>query len=107
MTDDLDYQFIEANLAFILKELEAQPQVGSYYPTTALSYQDQMAQIREFIEVAGEYGLAYEYINGALEQFPFAISGQAAIKLLEVGLLMGFKSELECDRRFDRRSSDR
>jgi hypothetical protein len=105
MTDDLDYQLVEANLAFILNELEAQPQVGRHYPTTALSYEDQMAQIREFIEVAGEYGLAYEYINGALEQFPFSISGLAAIKLLEVGLLMGFKSELDCDKRFDRRSS--
>ncbi|WP_354678907.1 hypothetical protein [Cupriavidus plantarum] len=97
--DDL----IEANLLFVLKELEDQPEIAAYYPATTLSYEDQMAQIHEFIELAGEYGLAYEYIGGALESFPFRLSGTAAIKLLEVGLLMGFKSELESDNRFDRR----
>lgn len=97
--DDL----IEANLLFVLNELEGQPEIAAYYPATTLSYEDQMAQIREFIELAGEYGLAYEYISGALESFPFKLSGAAAIKLLEVGLLMGFKSGLESDKRFDRR----
>lgn len=40
---------------------------------------------------------------GALEIFPFKLTGLAAIKLLEVGLLMGFKSDQEVDRLFDRR----
>lgn len=68
-----------------------------------LSYSDEMAQIREFIEIAGEYGLAYEYINCALERHPYKIYGKIAIKLLEVRLLMGFKSGRENDKRLDRR----
>ncbi|WP_432258813.1 hypothetical protein [Cupriavidus sp. TMH.W2] len=97
------HELIEANLLFILSEMVSQPEVAAYYPTTTLSYEEQMAQIREFIEMAGEYGLAYEYIVCALESFPFKISGAAGVKLLEVGLLMRFKSELHSDQRFDRR----
>ncbi|AZG14884.1 hypothetical protein [Cupriavidus pauculus] len=103
MTTLSNNDLIEANLLFVLNELEGQPEIAAYYSTTTLSYEEQMAQIREFIELAGEYGLAYEYIGGALESFPFRVSGAAAIKLLEVGLLMGFKSELDLDKRFDRR----
>jgi hypothetical protein len=106
MTNTIEWKLADDNLTLILRELEAQPQIGKYYPPTAMSYGDQVAQIREFIDV-GEYLLAYEYINGALEEFPYSISGKAAIKLLEVGLLMGFKSELERDRIFDRRPSRR
>jgi hypothetical protein len=62
-----------------------------------------LAQIHELIADAGEYGLAYEYIVGALESIPFNVSGAAAVKLLEVGLLVGFKSEQDRDKRFDRR----
>lgn len=103
MTTLSNNDLIEANLLFVLNELEGQPEIAAYYSTTTLSYEEQMAQIREFIELAGEYGLAYEYIGGALESFPFRVSGAAAIKLLEVGLLMGFKSERDLDKRFDRR----
>lgn len=38
-----------------------------------------------------------------LEVFPFKSSGKAAIKLLEVGLIFGFKTELDSDIGFDRR----
>lgn len=98
-----DSELIETNLCVVLNEMEAQPEVGQYFPPNTLSYGDLMAQIREFIDQAGEYGLAYEYINGALETIPFKLSGKAAVKLLEIGLLMGFKSGLERDKRFDRR----
>lgn len=100
-----DSELIESNLSFILSEMEGQPEIAQHYPPDALSYEDQIVQIHEFIDLAGEYGLAYEYINGALESLPFKISGEAAVKLLEVGLLMGFKSSLDRDKRFDRRSS--
>ena len=103
MTNLLDHQLIDANLTLVLNELEAQPEVAQFYPPTVLPYKAEMAQIREFIDQAGEYGLAYEYINGVLKSFPFSLSGKAAVKLLEVALLMGFKSERECDKRFDRR----
>jgi hypothetical protein len=38
-----------------------------------------------------------------LESYPFKISGPAAIKLLEVGLLMGYKTERPEDALFDNR----
>ncbi|MEM5342291.1 hypothetical protein [Paraburkholderia azotifigens] len=103
MTNQSDYEFIESSLMLVLEEMEKQPEVGKSYPSGGMSYGDEMAQIREFIEFAGEYGLAFEYINRALEQFPYTISGKAAVKLLEVGLLMGFKSDSAKDERFDRR----
>ncbi|RQM47300.1 hypothetical protein EHZ19_14435 [Paraburkholderia bannensis] len=98
-----DHEIIEANLIVVLDEMERQDEIEKTYLPGELSYGDEMAQIREFIEIAGEYGLAYEYINCALERHPYKISGKAAIKLLEVGLLMGFKSGRENDKRFDRR----
>lgn len=97
------YKIIENNLLFVLEELEKQTEVAKSYPQTVLSYKDQMAQIREFIDIAGEYGLAYESIVGALELFPFKVTGAAAVKLLEIALLMGFKTEREEDKLFDRR----
>jgi len=100
-----DSELIETNLGIVLSEMEAQPEVARHFPPNVLAYGDLMAQIHEFIDLAGEYGLAYEYINGALETLPFKISGNATVKLLEVGLLMGFKSGLDRDKRFDRRSS--
>ncbi|HEY1996820.1 hypothetical protein [Paraburkholderia sp.] len=103
MTNQSDHEIIEINLMLVLEEMEGQPEVGNSYPPDGISYEDEMVQIREFIDLAGEYGLAFEYINGALERFPYRISGKAAIKLLEAGLLMGFKSENDEDKRFDRR----
>lgn len=83
--------------------MEGQPEVARAYPPNAMKYEDKMAQIREFIDLAGEYGLAFEYINSALERYPYKVSVKAAVKLLEVGLLMGFRSESDKDSRFDRR----
>lgn len=103
MKKQIGCEIIESNLMLILEEMEGQPEVGRSYPPDVMPYEDEMAQIREFIDLAGEYGLAFEYINGALERFPYRISGKAAIKLLEVGLLMGFKSESDEHKRFDKR----
>ncbi|RMV01494.1 hypothetical protein ALP19_102237 [Pseudomonas syringae pv. tomato] len=38
-----------------------------------------------------------------LERLPFKLSGRASVKLLEVGLIFGFKTEMEADMKFDRR----
>lgn len=42
--------------------------------------------------------------SSKLETLPFRLSGAAAVKLLEVGLLFGFKTERHQDARFDVRS---
>ena len=97
-----DSALIDANLIFIVQEMKAQPEIAQSYSPATLSYDHQMDQICEFIDT-GEYGLAYEYIIGALGCSPFKMSGAAALKLLEIGLLMEFKSTLEGDKRFDRR----
>ena len=98
-----DYQLIESNLSFVLAELGSQPEVASFFPAKSLSYQEQIDQLSEWVDDAGEYGLVYENVVSMLEVFPFKLSGKAAIKLLEVGLIFGFKTESESDKGFDRR----
>jgi hypothetical protein len=61
-----------------------------------------MKQIREFVEV-GEYGIAYESMVADIEALPFVLSGKAAVSLLELGLLFGYKTDRDEDREFDRR----
>lgn len=63
--------------------------------------EEQLEQIREWIEDANEYEIAYELIVCLLEQFQFQLSGGAAVKLLEVGLLMRFKTDKAEDEEFD------
>lgn len=94
---------IEANLSIVLNEIRQQPEVGTTFPSEMLTYDEQVEQIREYIEDAGEYGIAYESLVSLLEGFSFRLSGHAAIKLLEVGLLMRFKSEQPRDAAFDSR----
>ena len=62
-----------------------------------------MGQVREWVEDVGEYGIAYELLVSMLEEFPFQLSGQVAVKLLEAGILMRFKTEQPQDARFDSR----
>lgn len=95
---------LQRRLLCVLQELEHQRNVASTYSEKFLSYADEMSQIREFIDVAGEYGLAYEYLVGAIELHPFVLSGKAAIALLELGLIFGFKTDGKEDKLFDRRN---
>lgn len=97
------YQLIEKNLSFVLAELGSQPKVASFFPPESLCYQEQIDQLSVWVNDAGEYGLAYENVVSMLEVFPFKLSAKAAIKLLEVGLIFGFKTELDSDTGFDRR----
>jgi hypothetical protein len=91
------------NLFVLLTEIRGQAEVGTLFPSELQSLPEQVEQIREWIEDVGEYGLAYESFVSMLEQFPFQLSGGAAIKLLEVGLLVHFKTELPGDAQFDSR----
>lgn len=52
-------------------------------------------KICEWLDPAGEYGLAYEFLVSLLESFDLKLSGNDVIKLLEVGLYFGFKFEGE------------
>jgi hypothetical protein len=101
-----DANSIKERLRRLLSEMREQSQLASYFGGESLSFEEEMEQIREFIEDAGEYGIAYESIVSALEDIPFKISGKAAVNLLEVGLLLGYKTEKPSDRPFDRRRTE-
>jgi hypothetical protein len=96
---------IESRLLCILNDLERQVSVAANYPSGALSFTGEMLQVREYIEVAGEYGLAYETLVATIEVNPFVISGKTAICLLELGLLFGYKTTRPEDSLFDRRKT--
>jgi hypothetical protein len=83
---------IETGLLCILGELETQPEIAAHFPNDIMPYNELMQQLHEWITDAGEYGIAYESIVSLLEIMPFKLSGQAAVKLLEVGLLFGYKT---------------
>jgi hypothetical protein len=91
------------NLVSLIGEIESQGNVGRQFPAEMQSLRDQSSQLREFVEHAGEYGVAYESIVAMLERFPFVLSGMGAVRLLEVGLLLKYKTGLSADSMFDGR----
>jgi hypothetical protein len=101
MTDHSDK--IEVRLLRVLGEVEQQREIGKTFPVEMQSLADQAAQIREYIDVAGEYAIAYESLVCLLEFRPFKVSGPVAIQLLEVGLLLKFKTDRPEDSMFDSR----
>ncbi len=99
MSPDLS-TLVRHNLAAIHSEMSRQVSVASHYPSDRLSFQGTMEQIREYIHEAEEYGLAYELIVLNALEVPFTLSSRAAVMLLEVGLVMGFKTTKPEDARF-------
>lgn len=97
--DDIT-RLVRDNLAAVLAEISAQHKVGAQFPPELQSFSELIKQIREYILEAGEYGLAYEVIVATLEAFPFCLSGPTVIRLLEVGLLLGYKTKRAEDVRF-------
>jgi hypothetical protein len=102
MVDYLD--LIEKNLLMVATELDEQGSgLSEHFPPEVMSFKDEITQIYEFINVAGEYGLAYESLIALLEDVPFILSGKAIVKLVEVAIIMGYKTHREEDAMFDRR----
>lgn len=100
-------KLIKDNLLIVLLEIRGQSDVGRGFPPELQSFSEQMEQIREWLEEGGEYGIAYESMISLLEAFPFNLSGVAAVRLLEAGLLMRFKTEAPEDAQFDSRRGAR
>jgi hypothetical protein len=94
---------IRDRLRMILAEFCEQSHLANHFGGEFLSFNEELEQIREFVEDAGEYGIAYECMVSVLEKVPFALSGKAAVSLLEVGLLFGYKTDRPCDKPYDRR----
>lgn len=98
-----DAELIKSNLQFLLAEIGNQSDVLEGFPLDLQRFPEEIESIREWVEEAGEFGIAYEAMVAMLETFPFQISGAAAVKLLEVGLLMRFKTDQVQDAKFDSR----
>jgi hypothetical protein len=98
---------IKLRLLRVLAELEKQESVADAYPPSVLPFADEMEQIREWVETAGEYEIAYESIVATIGAYPFVLSGAAAVSLLELGLLLGYKTDRKQDSLFDRREQRR
>lgn len=91
------YIEFEKRILLIIQELENQKRIESEDSLKYLSHRDSIYQIKEFVEV-GEYGVAYISLVLYLESYNFKISSIAAVKFLELGLLMGFKTDREEDK---------
>ncbi len=94
---------IEARLLCVLGEIEGQEDVSACYSPEALPFVEEMGQFHEYIEIAGEYGAAYETLVAAIDAHPFLLSGKAAICLLELGLIFRYKTDRKEDVLFDLR----
>lgn len=94
-------QNVKDRLLVIIDELGRQAAVGSAYGNSELAFHDEMKQLREYVEYAGEFGVAYESIVASIEGHPFTLSNSAAIALLELGLIMKYKTDRLEDRHFD------
>jgi len=97
----MTFKNTEKNLVFILNEIENQREISKSFPEDMLGFDETIARIHEYIEEAGEYALAYELMVILLETYDFTISGLGAVKLLELGLIMKFKTTREIDSRFN------
>ncbi|MBP5233059.1 MAG: hypothetical protein J6333_06590 [Planctomycetes bacterium] len=94
---------VKQRLLFIYSSMKKQVELKSFYGGNTLSFDEEMSQIYEYIHDACEYSTAYESIVANLEEVPFVVPSKVAICLLEVGLLMGYKTDREEDRCYDRR----
>ena len=78
---------LEAHLIGLAKELGTHIHEPNYLDESTKTFQESMEDVNEYIDV-GEYGIAYELIVALLEQAPFLVSANFALKLLKVGLLL-------------------
>jgi hypothetical protein len=98
--------FIIERLSQVLSEMEQQSDVVASHAAGSggQPLDASFLRIWQSIEVSGDWGLAYESIVADLETLPFRLSGKSAIALLEVGLLLQFKTSRDTDHPYDFRS---
>lgn len=102
MNENKTREMIIDRLDKILFEMVSQrDDVAHLYPEDRMSFDEEMNQLNEFVHDANEFVLAYESIVASLESIPFKLSGSRSVDLLEIGLLLRFKTEREEDAVFD------
>jgi len=98
---DLPPEKIKENLNVVLNELKGK---SLDIDPAFLAYPKQIEQIDEWINYADECGIAYESMVALLESEPIEISGAATVRLLEVALVFGFKTDRDEDKPYDFRA---
>ena len=98
---EMNEDLIKRNLAAVLAEVRKQGEIGKQFPPDMQSFAEMIENLSELIEDAREYGIAYETLVATLELFPFVLKGPTVVKLLEVGLLFGFKTGRDEDTQFN------
>jgi hypothetical protein len=91
----MNNEYLEAlrqRLDAVLTEMRKQTHLSGHFGEDLLPFDEYMDQLQEYIDAA-EFGVAYESMVATLEQIPFALSGKSAIGLVEVALILGYKTE--------------
>lgn len=94
MTEN-SFQLIKSRLIEVYKDLESH---SSGQLTTNAQWGGE--KIENFL-MSGDMERAYEYIVHKLDSQPLVLSGKATVQLLEVSLILCFKTKSDKDRRFD------
>jgi hypothetical protein len=68
------FELVESRLYLILLELRSQSHLSNYFGGATLSLDEELENIREYIEDAGEYGIAYEGMVSLLENARMPLS---------------------------------
>lgn len=100
MTID-QFSYIEKCLIIVCEDIKLQCEIALTFSPDELPYDSWIEQLDEWINYACEYSLAYESIVSSIENHPFRLSGEAVVKLLEVALLLRYKTDRESDCQFD------
>lgn len=94
---------LEERLLMVLAEMDSQiKQMTACSSPGESPLVESLAQMREYIQ-CDEKSLAYEVVVATLEKYPFLVSGRSAVALLEIGLIMQYKTDREEDAVFDHR----
>lgn len=100
------YEYIAGILNKIFLELKQQRDIYDEFQNGILNFDAQMRNLDEYINSAGEFGVAYEIIVVLLEKYSFKISGGNAVGLLEIGLMFGFKTSRDIDAKYSAQEDD-
>lgn len=83
---------IETKLMAIWSEIAAQSDLVANLSEYGVRDNKAVQRIGEWIDHHGEYDEAYTTLVAILEKVPFKLSGPNAVRLLEVGLIFGYKT---------------
>lgn len=99
----MTFQEQKEKMIQIYLEIRSQHDVGALISDSQLSFNEQMNNIYEYINDAGEHEIAYELIICLLEMYPFVISSLNAVLLVEIALSFKYKTDRDVDKQYDLR----